>query len=127
MVFLPHTDGSCFQRFLEEVRRAVPDGPIGVVLDGSGSHTSGAVRWPAGVQPLPLPPDSPELNPAERWFEAVRHALANRVFDTLEDLEQALTDALRPYWDDPTQLIRLTAYPWWRDAVQDAAQNITTS
>ncbi len=126
VLFLPHTDSPCFQRFLEELRRAVPDEPIGVVLDGSGSHTSGAVQWPAGLKRLPLPPYSPELNPAERWFEALRRSLANRLFDTLDDLEHALTEALQPYWNDPTQLIRLTAYPWWRDAVQTTIQNITT-
>jgi hypothetical protein len=48
----------------------------------------------------------------------MRKSLANRIFDTLADLETALTDALRPYWDNPAQLVQLTAFPWWRHAVQ---------
>jgi hypothetical protein len=28
---------------------------VAVVLDGTGSHTSGRVAWPDGLAPLPLP------------------------------------------------------------------------
>ena len=60
-----------------------------------------------------MPPYSPELNPAERWFEALRRIFANTIFDTLEDLEAALTEALRPYWQNPAKLQHLIGYPWW--------------
>ena len=70
------------------------------------------------MQPLPLPRYSPELNPPERWFEELRKSLANRIFDTLAELETALTEALRPYWDNPAQLVQLVAFPWWREAIQ---------
>lgn len=59
----------------------------------------------------------PFVNPAERWFEALRRALANRIFDSLDELERAVTEFLRPYWDDPAKLQRLTGYPWWCQAV----------
>ena len=119
VLYLPHTDGICLERFLQEVRRAVPEEePLALVLDGSGSHTSQHIRWPAGMHRLPLPRYSPELNPPERWFEELRKSLANRIFDTLTDLETALTETLRPYWDNPAQLVQLIAFPWWRDAVQ---------
>ena len=123
MLLLPRTDGLCFEAFLHAFRDAVPAGRIGLVLDGTGSHTSDQVTWPADLTALRLPPYSPELNPAERWFEALRAALANRVFESLEQLEQALTEALRPYWTEPAKLGRLTGYRWWNDAVQ----NIPTS
>jgi transposase len=119
VLFLPHTDSACLDAFLAAFRQAVPEGPIGLVLDGSGSHGSARVRWPAGVQPLRLPRYSPELNPAERWFEALRQALANRLFDNLAELEQMLTETLQPYWDDPAKLARLTGYPWWINALHN--------
>jgi transposase len=123
VLFLPRVDSACLEAFLRAFRQVVPDGSVALVLDGSGSHTSRRVTWPEGVEALPLPAYSPELNPAERLFEVLRGALANQVFDGLEALEQALTAALRPYWHDPARLRRLTAYPWWRDAVR----TITTS
>ena len=78
--------------------------------------------WPEGITPLALPPYSPELNPAERLFKELRDELSNLVFDDLDDLERTLTKALRPYWQHPECLISLTAYPWWRQGVD----NITT-
>ena len=123
VLFLPHVDGLCFERFLEEVRKHTGADKIGLVLDNSGSHTSGKVRWPDGIAKIPLPPYSPELNPAERWFEALRRVFANAVFDTLDDLEAALTEALRPYWQIPAKLQRLVGYPWWCYAVAGLNSN----
>src|SRR3954453_11701840 len=45
VLFLPHVDGVCFQRFLEELRQHTGSDTIGLVLDNSGSHTSGKVHW----------------------------------------------------------------------------------
>jgi hypothetical protein len=76
------------------------------------------VRWPDGIEPVPLPADSPELNPGERWFKQLREPLANHVHASLETLEASLTQALRRYWEDPLALVQLTAYPWWRHGVE---------
>ncbi len=43
---------------------------------------------------LLLPPYSPELNPVERWFEALRATLSNQLFATIDALDQALTQAI---------------------------------
>ena len=112
VLFLPHVDGVCFQRFLEEFRKAAGAPEVGLVLDGSGSHVSGQVRWPAGLHRIRLPPYSPELNPAERWFEALRRVFANRLFDSLDELQDALAAELRPWWQKPDALKRLVGYPW---------------
>ena len=117
VLFLPHVDGLCFHPFLEELRQHSGSDTIGLVLDNSGSHSSGKVRWPEGIEKIALPPYSPELNPAERWFEALRRIFANTIFDTLDDLEAALTQALRPYWEDPSKLQRLVGYPWGCSAI----------
>ncbi|MEM6288239.1 MAG: hypothetical protein AAF845_13910, partial [Bacteroidota bacterium] len=63
-----------------------------------------------------LPPRSPELDPAERWFGALRGPLANTAFESLAALEAALSEALRPYWEDAKRLARLTGYGWWTAA-----------
>jgi transposase len=121
VLFLPHTDAVCFELFLDALRQEIPDRPLGLVLDSSGSHTSDTIRWPPDLFPIPLPAYSPELNPTERWFEELRRRFANRIFDTLEDLERALTEALRPYWDNPGRLQRLTGFPWWCEAARAMA------
>ena len=83
-----------------------------MVLDGSGSHRA-AIPWPPNLAPIPLPPCSPELNPAEQVFRTLRAGLANRVLEDLDELVEALTAQLRRFWDRPATLKRLTAYPWW--------------
>lgn len=121
--YLPQLDGGCLEAFLRAFRNAYPTDRIALVLDGSGSHGNAAVTWPAGLQPVRLPPYSPELNPAERWFEELRGALANTVFESIDALMTALTQALEPYWAQPTRLAQLTGYPWWLEGIA----NIRTS
>lgn len=122
-LYLPRLDGDCLEAFLHAFRNAYPTARIALVLDGSGSHSNGAITWPAGIQPVRLPPYSPELNPAERWFKELRGALANTVFESLDALMAALTRELEPYWVQPAQLAQLTGYPWWLEGIA----NIRTS
>ena len=111
-LLLPGVSTERFGLFLREFAQEVAGRRVGLVLDGSGSHRA-AIAWPEHVAPLPLPPYSPELNPAEQVFRALRAKLANRVFADLAELEAALTAQLRAFWDRPATLRRLTAYPWW--------------
>ena len=69
------------------------------------------------MAPRPLPPDSPARNPAEQIFRVLRPKLANRIFATLAELEDAIAVHLRPSGDQPTRLQRLTGYPWWVNTV----------
>lgn len=122
-LYLPRLDGDCLEAFLQAFRQTHPEDHIVLVLDGSGSHGNGTVTWPVGIHPLRLPPYSPELNPAERWFEDLRGALANTLFESIDALMAALTQELEPYWAQPTRLARLTSYPWWLEGIA----NIRTS
>lgn len=117
-LLLPHVDTICLNVFLEAMRAEWQDGRIGVVLDGSGSHRSEKVTWPEAIVPLPLPPYSPELNPAEQFFRHLRKRLANAVFATLDDLRDALTQELERLWAHPKVVMRMTNYPWWRKGVK---------
>lgn len=124
-LLLPGTDTSCLQVFVDTWAAHVSDHErIGVVLDNSGAHRSRRVRWPEQLVPLPLPAYAPELNPVERSFQALRTRLANRIFADVAELEDALTAILREYWNNPSQLSQLTAYPWWlagTEAIQTSA------
>ena len=117
-LLLPSVDSPCLQLFLQHLRHELGKGPIGVVLDSSGSHHSGQVSWPRGMHPLYLPRYSPELNPAEQIFRHLRKILSNRIFTTLDELQNALIDALQHFWEHPTVLMQLTGYPWWIEAVE---------
>jgi hypothetical protein len=44
----------------------------------------------------------------------------------LEELETALTEALRSSWQDPAKLQRLVGYPWWCHAMTGLNTNGTS-
>lgn len=115
-LLLPRVTKEWFARFLAAFAREVGGRRVGLVLDGSGAHRAD-IPWPDNLVPLPLPRYSPELNPAEQVFRVLRPKLANRIFPTLAELEAAITEHLRPYWDQPALVQRLTGYPWWTAAV----------
>ncbi len=110
--------------FPRHLRHELGQGPIGVVLDSSGSHRSEEVSWPQGMHPLSLPPYSPELNPAEQVFRHIRTHLSNTLFTTLDELQNALINELQQFWERPTVLLQLTGYPWWVQAIES---NISTT
>ena len=122
-LLLPRVDTPCLQLFLDHLGAHVPDRRVGVVLDGSGAHQARELRWPANLVPLPLPPYSPELNPAEQVFRHLRACLANRIFADVAELEEAIADALRTFWDAPQALRQLVGYPWWIEAARQIRPN----
>ncbi len=115
-LYLPRLDGDCFEVFLQQLKQAYPDDEIVLVSDRASSHTSSGVVWPERIESLLLPAYSPELDPVERWFEALRAGLSNEVFDRVEAMAARLTAELRPYWEEPTRLARLVGYGWWVEA-----------
>jgi transposase len=113
VLLLPRVTGEWLERFLAFVRQESGPGQIGVVRDNAPSHKKQALVWPAGMHPIYLPPYSPELNPAEQVVRMLRQRLAN---GSLEEWETVLSAALQLYWEQPEIVIRLTNYPWWRQA-----------
>ncbi len=118
-LYLPGMDKLCLEAFLGHLGEAYADHHLVVVLDGAPSHRSSeGIAYPENVSLLRLPRYSPELNPAERWFQEFRRALSNRAFETVELLQEALTEVLEPYWRDLSRLRSLTGYAWWVEAVE---------
>jgi transposase len=117
-LYLPSLDGVCYELFLQHLSRCYSDDLILLVQDNAPAHRSEEVDLPHNIVLLSLPPYSPELNPVERWFLEFRRQLANRLFGSIEALQEAATEVLRHYWNDREALKRLTNFPWWQKAVE---------
>ena len=87
-----------------------------VVWDGAPSHRERRVRG-LGVPLVELPPYSPELNPPERVFEAIRREVEGVVYATLADKQAAVERYLHDLDTDPARVRSLVAWPWLRDAL----------
>ena len=67
-----------------------------------------------------LPPYSPELNPQEHlWDELREKYFHNKVFDSLDALEDQLADSLRALEFDPETVKSISAWDWIISAVSN--------
>jgi len=93
------------------------NGPLdALVWDGASSHRDAAVRA-VGVPLVERPPYSPELNPAERLFEAVRRHVEGRVYATLADKVAAVNAFLDELDADPARVRQLCGWGWINEAI----------
>ena len=112
---LPKLTAELFQVFLEEFAQARPHTLNVLLVDNSRCHTAQALQIPPNVLLLFQPPYAPELNPAERVWEALKDELAWECFADLAALQARLV-AIVQGWD--AELLRsLTAYPFIIDAI----------
>lgn len=110
---LPHVNTPCMQVFIDEVAARYRRENIVMVIDGAGWHKSHALRLPANLRFLRLPPYSPELNPQEQvWAQLREQFFHNRVFASLEALEDHLVRALQAAESDHQRWRKLSAWPW---------------
>jgi transposase len=112
---LPKLNADLFQVFLDAFARARPDTLNVLLLDNSRCHTTTDLVVPANVVLWFQPPYAPELNPAERVWEAIKDELAWQCFADLAALQARLVEIIRAY--DEETLRSLTAYPYLMAAI----------
>lgn len=118
---LPHVNAECMQIFLDEIASRYPNDNIVMVLDGAGWHKCKDFSLPNHLHLLFLPPYSPELNPQEHlWDELREKHFHNRVFDSLDALEDHLVVALRNLENAPDRVKSIAAWDWIINAVSNA-------
>lgn len=104
---------SISQAFLAQIAESDPHAEHVVLQDQAGfHHRPDDLRLPPHLHLLPPPPYSPELNPAEKLWDIIKDTTANRVFPTLEAIENTLTQTLRPYWQDALRVLALVGEGW---------------
>ena len=79
-LIMPDANAAGMQMFLEAFAKTIrSDEHVALVLDGAGWHGAKALRVPANITLVPLPPYSPELNPVERvWLYLKQRFLSMR-------------------------------------------------
>jgi DDE superfamily endonuclease len=65
-----------------------------LIFDRAGWHTTPNLVMPKNITPIWLPSRAPELNPVETIWQYLRaNWLSNRVFETFDDIVDAICDA----------------------------------
>ena len=112
-------DIDLFAEILASFARTVGAGPrklVLLVLDGAGWHVSPNLTVPEGIRLVFLPPYTPELQPAEHLWPLTDEAIANKQFDALDDLDDALVTRCRVLAAQPDRLKAHTLFHWWPKA-----------
>ena len=111
---MPYANTEAMNRHLEEIGKAVTQGAHAMlVLDGAGWHDSQDLAMPENITPIILPPYSPELNSAENLWEYLRkNKLANRLYETYEDIVEACCEAWNTLMAMPDRIASLAARSW---------------
>jgi transposase len=105
-------DSAAAHTFLLELKKAYPDTMVILVWDNAPCHRPKIHREIPGLIVLFLPPYSPELNPAERFFGELRKSTANHIFKSIEEQEVAIEARLNLLADDTEGMKQLLGYEW---------------
>jgi len=90
-LILDRVDTICMNVFLQEMSSWLGNKKAFVVMDQAGWHRAKELIVPNNIFIIYLPPYSPELNPVERMWQYMKDALLkNRIYDSLEELEEAV-------------------------------------
>jgi transposase len=116
-LLLPDMTVESFQAFIDEFVKFIAQKRfVRLITDGAAAHRSTRLRVGAELSLEHLPPYSPELNPVERLFKELRRELKNRVFKSLEAVEEAVIKAVEPFIKVGSRVKKLTFYGWLHTA-----------
>jgi transposase len=113
---LPYVNTELFSQVLEDFALHFgvgEDKHVVLPLDQARWHTSSQLKVPKGIHLVPLPPYSPELQPAERLWPLVNEPLANQAHTTLDALEELVYQRCRRLLRQQELIRGLTFYHWW--------------
>jgi transposase len=112
---LPYLNTANFQIFLNEFADHDQDTLNLVLMDNGSCHKANSLMIPSKVVCLFLPPYSPELNPLERLWQAMKAQLAWVLAAQIDELEHRVARIIRQY--SKAALQSLTSYPYFVQAV----------
>ncbi len=112
---LPFVNIQMMELFLQEVAQDFADYFILMQVDQASWHISDKLNIPENIRLIPQTSHSPELNPVEHLWEAIReNYFYNEVFDSLEKVIDTLCEGLNFFNSVPEQLKSMTYFPHLR-------------
>lgn len=112
-LIMPNVNTDIMTIFLEEFSKCYKDYRIVMVMDGASWHKSDNIKTFENIRTIFQPPYSPEVNPVEHLWKHIREKyLKNHYWDTLDNLINALSDALYEIYLDKETIKSLTSFNW---------------
>ena len=113
---LPQANTEAMAHQLNALSKVIEPGRHAVVIcDQAAWHMTPLLPTPRNISILPLPPYSPELNPAEQVWQQLRNRyLANRCFSDYDDIVEACCLAWNRFTETPNSIRSLCSRCWAR-------------
>ena len=105
-LIVPHCDSEVFQAFLDTMAQETEEQKSGsrrvcLVLDNASWHKSKRLNW-HHIEPVYLPPYSPDFNPIERIWQYLKgHGMAGFLSNKGEELSEKLFQEVKALLNDP--------------------------
>ena len=99
--------------FSEQVKQSGSEAPVLLIADGAGAHQRDACLQ-KGITLQHLPTACPELNPVERFFEELRQEMSNIIYQSIDQVEDHLSQILQKYFHQKNKIIQLSNFPYIR-------------
>lgn len=116
------------EMFLRELVATEPEAYHILLWDNAGFHPKpGDESLPEQIRLFPFPPYSPELNPVERLWDIVKDGVSNRVWESLEGLEEAMVTILEPFLLNTERVKQFLGDNWLTQAVANSLHSLNTS
>ena len=113
---LPVMTAVAMKVFLDELARRHDGQYILMIYDGAPCHSPGALNIPDTMTVRTLPPYSPQLNPVENIWDDMREKFfANIVFESMDAVENKISEACLHYEENTETVRSITAFPWIAD------------
>ena len=115
-LILPVMTAVAMKVFLDELARRHDGQYILMIYDGAPCHSPGALNIPDTMTVRTLPPYSPQLNPVENIWDDMREKFfANIVFESMDAVENKISEACIHYEENTETVQSITAFPWIAD------------
>jgi transposase len=112
-LILPDADSQMMNLFLKELSMHYSKFKLIIVCDRAAWHKSKLLIVPENIRFIYLPAASPELNPVEHLWDHVReNFIANKIFDSLDSLEEVLEGAFKHIYYNPDSIKSLVSFSW---------------
>jgi len=111
-LILPLLNAQMMQIFLGQLSTDFPHYFIVMQIDNAGGHIATELILPENIRVIYQPPYCPQLNPIEEVFDYIKeNDFRNRVFDSLDDVENQRSRSVNTLQEDKHRLKSMTSYP----------------
>lgn len=112
-LYTPTVTSEWSKGYLEQLVSTDPEAVHVILWDRAGYHPEVLDgKLSESVKFIPFPAYSPDLNPIEPLWDQVKLRIANVAWDTLDDMEVAISEVLKPFWEDVKQVWSLLGNTW---------------